>query len=139
MSQPHVSPILPTSLDAVKMIQAEAAADNAAQVESESDLNQFFELSIFNPMVQAQRFRNFRELQSEAPKAKQTDLPEEKIILAVEEVDDAAARFQRNNYELNSKTLKILREKITADDTPEEILKKVLDVYPDPALADEAL
>ncbi len=40
---------------------------------------------------------------------------------------------------MNAKTLLILRERISAEDTPDEILNKVLSVYSDPALADEAL
>ena len=57
----------------------------------------------------------------------------------IEKVEDAASRFHRNNYELQAKTLLILRARITAKDTPDEALQKVLEAYPDPALADEAL
>ncbi len=139
MSDPRISPSIPISHQAVRMIQQEVASENAQQVESEEDLNQYFELSSFNPLVQAQRFRNFRELQqsSLSHKMEETETTDEKVILAVEKIDEAAARFQRNNYELNAKTLRILRDQILAD--PTNILEKILAVYGDPALADEAL
>jgi type III secretion protein W len=47
--------------------------------------------------------------------------------------------MQKNNYELQAKTLLILRQRVTSDDTQEDVLAKVLDMYPDHALADEAL
>jgi len=139
MSDPHISSSIPISHQAVRMIQQQVASENAQQVESDEDLNQYFELSSFNPLVQAQRFRNFRELQqsSLSHKMEETETPEEKVILAVEKIDETAARFQRNNYELNAKTLRILREQILAD--PTNILEKILAMYSDPALADEAL
>jgi type III secretion protein W len=120
------------------MIQREVAAENAQQVESENDLNQYLELSTFNPLVQAQRFRNLREHQSsQSRRSEETETPEEKVILAVEKIDEVASRFQKNNYELNAKTLRILRDRILAD--PKNILAKVLEVYGDAALADEAI
>jgi len=138
MSDPHVSPAIPVSSQAVRMIQQEVASENAMQVESDEDLNQYLEISIFNPLAQAQRFRNFKDLQSSLThKMEETETPEEKVILAVEKIDEAAARFQRNNYELNAKTLRILREQILAD--PTDILNKILAIYSDPALADEAI
>src|SRR4051812_41124095 len=126
MTEPRISSAVPTSHQIVKMIQEEAAVDNALQIESEEDLNQFFELSLFNPMVQAQRFRNFKEIQSSlSHKLEETETAEEKKVLAVEKIDEIASRFQRNNFELNARTLQILRGRITAQDTPEEILDKV--------------
>ncbi len=47
--------------------------------------------------------------------------------------------YERRNPELKAKTLLALRERIKPGDTPEEILKKVKDFYPDVSLADEAL
>ncbi len=138
MADPHISPSIPVSSQAVRMIQQEVASENAMQVESDEDLSQYMETAVFNPLTQAQRFRPLRELQSSlSHKMEETETPEEKIILAVEKIDEAAARFQKNNYELNAKTLRILREQILSD--PTDILNKVLAMYSDPALADEAL
>ncbi len=47
--------------------------------------------------------------------------------------------FERRNPELKSKIHMLLRERLKPGDSPEEILKKVQDFYPDVSLADEAL
>jgi len=138
MVEPRISHTVPISPVGVQTIREQAAAENAMQVESD-DLNQYFELSIFNPMAQAQKFRNLKEIHSKQPeKTEETEEAEPKV-LDVEKVDEASERFQKNNYELNAKTLRILRSQLSNADTAEEILKKVEAVYRDAALADEAL
>lgn len=142
MTTPHISNIFPISQQGVKEIQKEISADRAMQVESEDNLNQYFELSSFNPMNQAQRFRRMEDLYTKSThKGEETDEAEEVVekIVSVEKIDEASERFQKNNYELNAKTLRILRSQISKSDTSEEILKKVEAVYADAALADEAL
>ena len=138
MAEPHLSHIIPMSQQAIRQIQQEAREELAQAVESESDLEQFFELSLFNPLLQAQRFRDFDKLKGPSQKDS-AEKPEEKKILEVEKTEEAATRFQKNNDEFQARTLLILRSRITAGDTPEEVLEKVLSVYPDAALADEAL
>src|SRR3989338_7618600 len=140
MTDPHVSHILPASAQALRQIQQEAREELAQMVESDGDLDQYFELSLFNPMMQAQRFRDFDRLKNDMQKAKEADKVEgEEKILSVEKIEETAPRFQKNNYELQAKTLLILRERISPTDTPDEVLEKVLAIYPDPAVADEAL
>ena len=138
MAEPNISRSIPVSAQTVRMIQAEAAAENAMQVESEEYLNQFFELSLFNPLLQAQRFRNFKELKSEEPK-KLKEADEDKRVFDIEQIEEAASRFQKNNYELNAKVLQIIRQKISDEDTLDQLLEKVLAVYGDASLADETL
>lgn len=142
MTEPRISNILPLSQQGVKAIQKEAEAERAMQVESEEDLGQYFELSAFNPMQQAQRFRNLKELHSKhdgkPEEAEETEEVIEKIV-DVEKVDEVAERFHRNNFEMNPKTLRVLRSQVTKADTSDEILKKVDGVYKDASLADEAL
>lgn len=60
-------------------------------------------------------------------------------LLPLEMVKDMAGHFQQKNPELRSNVLVLLREYIKPGDTPEEILKKVMEFYPDVSLADEAL
>ncbi|HSX38239.1 MAG TPA: type III secretion system gatekeeper subunit SctW [Chlamydiales bacterium] len=141
MAEPNISHLIPSSAAALRMIQREAAQEIAMQVESEQDLNQYFELNAFNPMQRARNFKELDELKSKLQTTKEKELeePEEIKIQKTETVDETAHRFQRNNFELNAKTLLILRDHITADDTAEDILNKVTSVYADPALADEAL
>ena len=139
MVEPHISHIIPTSPNAVRQIQQEAREELAQVVESEADLEQYYELNVFNPMMQAQRFRDFDKLKSETQKGKEVEKPKEEKLLEVETVEEAASRFQKNNYEFRARTLMILRSRITPSDTPEEVLEKVLSFYPDASLADEAL
>lgn len=139
MVEPRISHTIPISQQGVKEIQKEVASEEAMQVESEDSLDQYFELSSFNPMAQAQRFRRLDEIHSKA--AEKPDEAEEidAKILDVEKMDEASERFQKNNYELNAKTLRILKSQVASSDNPDEILKKVEAVYADAALADEAL
>jgi type III secretion protein W len=139
MSDPRVSSILPASQQGIQAIQKEIAAERAIQVESEEDLNQYFELSAFNPMSQVQRFRNLKEVHSK--QESKTEEPDEVVekIVDVENIDEAAERFQKSNYELNAKTLRILRSQVKQEDSSDTILNKVDKIYKEAALADEAL
>ena len=134
-----IPPSIPVNQQMVRLIQQQIAASLAEQIESDDDLSQYFELAAFNPMTFAQRFRNLSQMRHLTREMDETETVQEMKILAPEEVDEAAARFQRNNFELNARTLRILRSRILPGDTPEEVLAKVLAVYPDPSLADEAL
>lgn len=129
------SPINPISLQT--LLRA-AEAEEIRQSESESDLEQWCELDAFNPMAMMRRFRPLTEFKQKE-KVNEKKLEEEQKVLGVEKIEETATRFQRNNQELQAKTLLILRSRITASDTPEEVIQKVLEIYPDPALADEAL
>lgn len=60
-------------------------------------------------------------------------------MLPIEHLKQMADQFSRRNPELKSGTLVLLRESIKPDDSKEEILRKLLEFYPDPSLADEAL
>lgn len=60
-------------------------------------------------------------------------------LTPVEKMKNTADEFQRKNPELKSSALVTLREMIKPQDTPEEILRKVLEFFPDVYLADEAL
>lgn len=62
-----------------------------------------------------------------------------KKLLPIEHIKDMAGQFQKRNPELRSNVLVLLREYIKTDDTKEDILRKLLEFYPDPSLADEAL
>jgi len=141
MTEPNISHLIQSNIAALRMIQHEVAQENAMQVESDQDLNQYFELNAFNPMQRARNFRELDELKSklQATEGKEAEEVEEPKVLEAKKVDDVASRFQKNNFEMNAKTLLILRQRISSSDTPDEALSKVLATYPDPALADEAL
>lgn len=139
MTEPRISHILAINTQAVKEIQQEAAAENAMQVESEESLDDYLDIATFNPMTIAQRFRNLKDIHAkESHKTEEAEEVETKII-DVEKIDEVSEKFQKNNYELNAKTLRILRSQVEKGDTPDEILEKVAAIYQDAALADEAL
>lgn len=60
-------------------------------------------------------------------------------MLPLEAMKNAADQFQRRNPELRANVLVLLREAIKPDDSKEEILRKLMEFYPDVSLADEAL
>lgn len=60
-------------------------------------------------------------------------------LLPIELIKDSADQFQRRNPELKSTVLLALRQMIKPGDTKEDILKKLLEFYPDVSLADEGL
>ncbi len=109
------------------------------QVDQEQDFQELCE-GAFNPAAVRRNFKSLeqqKQLRKELAKTKE----EEKTVRVeeVEKIDELATRYQKQNYELHKKSLLLLREKVLQDDTAEEILKKVLEFYPDKALADEAL
>ena len=134
-------------VDPLKMQQLQQAAKAAevVQTESEEDFMQWCELSAFNPLAMARRFRSLHELKAaeqelgEQERAREEEELEQERVGKIEKSEETAMRFHRNNNELLSKTLLILRSQISAKDSPEEIIAKVLKTYPDAALADEAL
>lgn len=71
--------------------------------------------------------------------AETQSVSEEGILSTPEEIEQAAMRVQRSNEEIQARTLLILHAHVMPTDGPDELLRKVLDIYSDPALADEAL
>ncbi len=143
MAEPNISHSMAMNAAAVRTIQKEVAQENAMQVDSEENLTQYFDTVAFNPMQRASNFKELHELKSSLSQKKggadETEEAEELTIQETEQIEEAASRFQKNNNELRTKTLLILREQISAKDSPEDALKKILKVYADPSLADEAL
>lgn len=60
-------------------------------------------------------------------------------LLPVQQIRRFADQFQQRNPELRANVLTMLREYIKPGDTKEDIMRKLLEYYPDVALADEAL
>lgn len=60
-------------------------------------------------------------------------------LLPIGLLKNLADQFQKRNPELKADTLVLLRQAIKGSDTKEEILKKLMDFYPDISLRDEAL
>lgn len=139
MSEAHPLPRI-TALNnaAIRAAQEIAREELIDQVESAEDLQSWIENS-FNPIAMMRNFKTLEEQKQEPSKAEKKSETGESKILKVEEVTAVAERMQRNNYEMQARTLLILRSRVTAGDSEEEVLAKVLEMYSDPALADEAL
>ena len=138
MSDPNISPIVPVNN---LLIQHKAHTTKAKVVPSPGKLSEYIENSLFNPSQQAKRFEDLRKLKGgdKNQEKEEASGSEEFHIKAVTESEGTATRFEENNPELAAKTLTILKGLISENDTPEETLAKIFSVYPDPALADEAL
>lgn len=59
--------------------------------------------------------------------------------MSSEKMKELAQEFQGKNPELRSPSLLLLRENLKEGSSKEEILQQVLEMFPDPTLADEAL
>ena len=125
MADPQISPIVPVSPQGVRELQKEVAADRAMQIESRENINQYFDLVAFNPLQQAQKFKNLNEIYSKDGKKTEDSKEAEPRVVGAEQVEEASERFQKNNYELNAKTLRILHGQLAVGDTAEEVLEKV--------------
>lgn len=134
---PKISGASPVNPQSLRELQKAAEAEAIVQIESAADLEQWGE-EAFNPLAMMRRFRPLQD-HRDTKKQEQKERAEEKKILAIKQIEEVASRFHRNNEELQVKTLAILRSRISAKDNSEEILRKVLEVYSDHALADEAL
>ena len=136
----HVSAIQQAGL-AARAQQASAARAVRAEAASES-LQEWGELAAFNPLALTKRFQTLEERLGRKVKgeeAEKTEKEEETGVVQVQKIEESAESYQRKNPELNKHVLLLLKSRITPNDTKEEIAKKVLDLFPDPYLADEAL
>jgi type III secretion protein W len=136
IAKPH---IFPTELEIELLfqeIEQIATAENLVEMCEEG----------FNTLEINRNFRTLDEQQKVKGKkertesARTTELEEaELFVTEIQKEEDSAERFQQNNPELRKQTLLLLRKAISEHDSVDEILRKVLNFYPDYSLADEAL
>jgi type III secretion protein W len=128
------------TLDAMKAVQKEEIREQQAeQEESQSAfLNQQEEA--VNPFA-AKFATKQKPIKSNLSRVQKMKMAGEKgeRLLPIEKIKDQAQQFQQRNPELKASVLTMLRQYIKPGDSKEEILKKVLEFYPDVSLADEAL
>lgn len=139
------SPILPTNLDASKAHQAalqRAAAGMAiAQEESSENFQEWIDEGAFNPALMARRFESLELKAKKRGKEEETEKTEKKDeqVVEVQRLEEVSEQYSRKNPELQTRSLLLLRARISDSDSKEDILRKVLELYPDYSLADEAL
>lgn len=134
------TPIEPTqSAKIQRQEQSEAAKTTLRQELSELSMNAYADEAAFNPVTLARqgRFTSLEERIRKSPR-EESQRSDEKAAI-VEKTEEVSEYYQRKNPELHARALRLLRDKISAKDTAEEILRKAIDSYPDLSLADEAL
>lgn len=112
------------------------------QVGSECDMADWAEEATFNPFAMARRFESLEQKKGRAGKEEETEKAqkEEQKVAQVQKIGKIADEYSRKSHqELQSRTLLYIRERITSRDSPEEVIRKVLETYPDYSLADDVL
>jgi type III secretion protein W len=136
----RVQGIQSDQLRAQKAGAAESLSMYAISQESAAEeFTEWTELAAFNPLALARRFES---LEVKARRKGREDEPEktkEKQVLEIKRLEEVSDQFQRKNPELQQRSLLALRQRISKSSSKEDVLKAVLETYPDYALADEAL
>jgi type III secretion protein W len=130
-----ITPSEPTHVKGQKIQQAQATNKLvAAQVPA---LEEFVTDVAFNPISV---MRRFQQLETKTGRREQlTEEKESEEMLEVKKSEELSFNYQRRNQELDSERLLRLKRSISARNSQEEILKKVLEAFADHTLADEAL
>lgn len=115
----------------MRQLARQIATNEAMFVEAEEG-NQYI-----TAMIDKEMKSRSKTLEQRTGKDK-TDVPD-KGIFGLEETEVLPLKQSDLNPELDIKTLLILKSHLSENDTTDEILKKVLDVYSDYSLADDAL
>ena len=122
---------------AQKLLQYSVAQEAATE-----EFQEWGDLNAWNPMALARNFQQLdRRLRAKtehaADKSEKTE--EEEEIQAVDKLQKIAENYEKKNPEIQARTLLSIQARISKNDTPEDILRKLKDVYLDVALVDEAL
>jgi type III secretion protein W len=90
--------------------------------------------------------KDFRSLEEQHKRRYRVKSAEDKglsddseVVEEIHPLEDAAAQYEKRNPELKMQALILLRNQLSMNDTADDILQKVLKMYPDYSLADEAL
>lgn len=116
-----------------------AQADTAMQLEAEDTLKNVFE-EASNPLAfraLKQEKKGTDEFKIRMKKTEQDRL--ERRLLPVEQIKDAANKFNKRNPELKAPILQLLADKIKGCKDKEELKKILEQFYSDPTIADDAL
>jgi type III secretion protein W len=134
------SRVPPIQLDTSRARAAEIGRI-VAQEESSEGFQSWIDEGAFNPVMMSRRFDSLETKRKRTAKEEETEKTEQKDegILEVQRVEQVSDEFSRKNPEFQTRSLLLLRSRISKRDTKEEILHKVLEMYPDYSLADDAL
>jgi type III secretion protein W len=116
-----------------------AAQTSVLQEESQEGFLAFIDEGAFSPTLMARRFETLEIRRRGTSKEEEVKEKTQDRILAVRKIEETAEQLNKKNPELHTRSLLLLRSQLKASDTKEEILDKVLEMYTDHTLADEAL
>ena len=135
-----LSPIEPTESSRIqKQEQMEARRLAIAQEASQINMTDYAQEAAFNPVTMSRRFQTLEEkLRKKEVEKKEAEEAEEKII-EVEKIEEISQEYEKRNPELLARSLQLLRSQIEHEDSAEDLLRKVMEHYPDHSLADESL
>lgn len=101
------------------------------------------DLNAWNPLALARNFqtleRRLREKTRPDDAHKQEKVEEGHEISTIEQFQEISENYQRKNPQLQGRTLLSLQARISLQDTVEEVLRKLWEIYSDRALADKVL
>jgi type III secretion protein W len=114
-----------------------------AQESAHEEFQEWGDLNAWNPLAMSRNFqaleKRVREKTKPEESAQSEKEEEEESVKAVGKLQEAAESFEQKNPELQARTLLSLKARISRGDSPDEILRKLKQVYHDVALVDEAL
>jgi type III secretion protein W len=125
----------------IQKMKAQGAVEGVEIVQSEMEdlATERTENVLFNPFVQLRRAETLdnRIKKHEVRHSSQSEQSDPDVI-QVDAISKTAEEYQNRNPEMQKRGLLGLKKAILEEDTPEQILDKVLSTYPDHYLADEA-
>lgn len=129
---------------AIKQAQAQKLLQySLVQESAREEFQEWGDLNAWNPLAMSRNFQTLDKRVREKTKPDETSKAEkeeeDEEIKAVEKLQETAEEYQRKNPELQARTLLSIRARISRRDTPDDILRKLKQVYLDVALVDEAI
>lgn len=141
LSPPRILSVHLDPMTAHQTAARHAARNKPIPVPSLQVFPSWIDEGIFNPVLMSRRFETLESKRKRASKEEEVEKKEqtEDVGLEVQRIEEIGDEFYRKNPELQARSLLLLRSRISKDDSQEEILHKVFEMYPDHSLADEAL
>ncbi|MCI0381998.1 MAG: type III secretion system gatekeeper subunit SctW [Chlamydiae bacterium] len=134
-----VSPIEPIEPSETRKIQEQEQIEkrlSLAQETAKYEFDDWRDEALFSaPRI----MRNSRTLDEQRRKVRHDEARKEEEISQVENVEEISEQYSKKNRELDATILRRLRLRISKEDTPQVILRKVLEDFSDYSLADEVL
>ncbi len=133
----EIGPITPS--DAPRTTPSTSVPDSKyiLQVESAESMDDDVNIEWSNPW--ARLAGNARRLEDRLVEEVPIESAEEESFLSTSQIEKAAAAMEAGNEEIHARSLLILLGRLSVRDTPDDVMRKLREAFPDFSLADEAL